>query len=109
MTVPSAAAWIGVPHTATRSIPVWNMGRPRSGWIRGPNGEVSPPATGWMKRGPRATIGAMTACAVAGAIPIAGNRKRPPPMAAVEKTGSTGAMAAVGARAGVERASCWRA
>src|SRR6478735_2066341 len=94
MTVPSAAAWIGVPQAAARSMPVWNIGRPRSGWMRGPKGEVSPPGTGWMNSG-RPMIGAAMAWAVAGARLIAGNMKRPPPMAALNAE-STGARATVG-------------
>ena len=82
MTVPSAAAWIGVPHAAARSMPVWNIGRPSSGWMRGPKGEVSPPGTGWMKQRRGPMIGAAMASAVAGARLIDGNMNRPPPMAA---------------------------
>src|SRR6476620_9285689 len=64
-------------------MPVWNIGRPSSGWMRGPKGAVSPPDTGCMKRG-RPRIGAAMASAVAGARLIEGNMKRPPPIPAVK-------------------------
>src|SRR3954469_11716897 len=109
MTVPSAAAWIGVPQAAARSMPVWNMGRPSKGWMRGPNGDISPPRTGWMNIG-RPTIGAAMASAVAGARLIAGNMKRPPPMAAEKaEPAGAGARAAVGATEAVEADISWRA
>src|SRR6478609_52177 len=74
-------------------MPVWNIGRPSSGWMRGPKGEVSPPDTGWMKRG-RPMIGAAMASAVAGARLIEGNMKRPPPIPAVKAEPAGAAVAA---------------
>src|SRR5450756_612110 len=53
-TIPAAAARIGLPHDAPKSVPSWSFQTPVTGWRRIPYGDVTGPVAGMTRATPDA-------------------------------------------------------